>query len=208
MVEYMERFGFYSDPRARLPPMARWSPSGRRQLRKADLVNERLRRRSRRHRSRWRRGRASGDRPLQMAEVAATVAQRRRADVADLPPGGEGPRRKDHRGARPRRSSARVDRARRRPPQLTEMMTRTSRSEGTASGLSTALGVEFAGKTGTAEIDIEDVDQPALVHRLRSGRGPADRGRGNDRALHGLLRRRGCRPDRNPGDGQPARIEP
>ena len=42
--------------------------------------------------------------------------------------------------------------------QLTEMMTNVTQ-EGTASSLSVA-GVEFAGKTGTAEIDLEGTNQP------------------------------------------------
>jgi peptidoglycan glycosyltransferase len=45
--------------------------------------------------------------------------------------------------------------------QLTEMMTNVTR-EGTASGLSVA-GVEFAGKTGTAEIDLEGTNQPWFI---------------------------------------------
>ncbi len=45
--------------------------------------------------------------------------------------------------------------------ELTEMMTSVTR-EGTASGLSVA-GVEFAGKTGTAEIDLEGTNQPWFI---------------------------------------------
>jgi peptidoglycan glycosyltransferase len=45
--------------------------------------------------------------------------------------------------------------------QLTEMMTNVTR-EGTASALSVA-GVEFAGKTGTAEIDLEGTNQPWFI---------------------------------------------
>ena len=45
--------------------------------------------------------------------------------------------------------------------QLSEMMTNVTR-EGTAAGLSVA-GVEFAGKTGTAEIDLEGTNQPWFI---------------------------------------------
>jgi penicillin-binding protein A len=45
--------------------------------------------------------------------------------------------------------------------QLTEMMTNVTR-EGTASSLSVD-GVEFAGKTGTAEIDLEGTNQPWFI---------------------------------------------
>jgi penicillin-binding protein A len=45
--------------------------------------------------------------------------------------------------------------------QLTEMMTNVT-TEGTASGLSVG-GVEFAGKTGTAEIDLEGTNQPWFI---------------------------------------------
>lgn len=45
--------------------------------------------------------------------------------------------------------------------QLTEMMTNVTR-EGTASNLSVD-GVEFSGKTGTAEIDLEGTNQPWFI---------------------------------------------
>jgi peptidoglycan glycosyltransferase len=45
--------------------------------------------------------------------------------------------------------------------ELTEMMTNVTR-EGTASSLSVG-GVEFAGKTGTAEIDLEGTNQPWFI---------------------------------------------
>ena len=52
--------------------------------------------------------------------------------------------------------------------QLTEMMTNVT-EEGTASGL-TVDGVTFAGKTGTAEIDVEaSINQPWFI-----GFAPAD----------------------------------
>ena len=65
------------------------------------------------------------------------------------------------------------------------MMTHVT-EEGTAAGL-TVQGASFAGKTGTAEIDVEAGHQPALVHRLRPRRRPADRGRGDARDLHGCF---------------------
>ena len=45
--------------------------------------------------------------------------------------------------------------------QLTDMMTRVTQ-EGTATGL-TVDGVVFAGKTGTAEIDLEGLNQPWFI---------------------------------------------
>ena len=79
------------------------------------------------------------------------------------------------------------------------MMTHVT-EEGTAAGL-TVGGIAFAGKTGTAEIDVEDgINRPWFIG-FAPGRRPADRGRGDARALHGLLRRRGRRADRDPGDG-------
>ena len=87
--------------------------------------------------------------------------------------------------------------------QLAEMMTSVV-DEGTAAALAGDLGgTTFAGKTGTAEIDIEAGHQPALVHRLRAGRGSADRRRGDGRALHRLLRRRHRRADRHRRDERP-----
>jgi peptidoglycan glycosyltransferase len=50
---------------------------------------------------------------------------------------------------------------------LTEMMTNVT-EEGTAAGL-TVAGVSFAGKTGTAEIDLEGTNQPWFI-----GFAPAD----------------------------------
>ena len=88
-------------------------------------------------------------------------------------------------------------------PQLNEMMTNVTR-EGTAAALDVA-GVEFAGKTGTAELDVEaSLNQPWFIG-FAPARGPAGGGRGDDRALHRLLRRRGRRPDRDRPDGGGAR---
>ena len=70
--------------------------------------------------------------------------------------------------------------------ELTEMMTNVT-EEGTAAGLTVAGAASFAGKTGTAEVDVADgINQPWFI-ALRAGRRPADRGRGDDRALQGCF---------------------
>ena len=80
------------------------------------------------------------------------------------------------------------------------MMTHVT-EEGTAAGL-TVGGVAVRRQDRHRRDRRRGGHQPALVHRLRAGRRPADRGRGDARALPGLLRRRGRRPDRDPGDGE------
>ena len=104
--------------------------------------------------------------PLQMAMVASAVANggelmkptwRRRSSIPTA--------------ASPTRVEPERDRrvmSRRTASQLTEMMTNVVR-EGT--GTAAALqGIDVAGKTGTAEIDVATGHQPALVHRLRARR--------------------------------------
>ena len=195
MFEYMERFGFYADPELDYPDdadgaraasttrAATWSSPtstsaaidiGRAAIGRARLLAT----------------------PLQMAEVAATVANDGDADEADLPAAGEGPRRADDRGARPATSSPSVispgdgRRADRDDDQR--------HRGGNGGRADRRRRSSFAGKTGTAEIDVEAGHQPALVHRLRAGRRPADRGRGDARALH-----RAASAARSPGRSRP-----
>ena len=139
--------------------------------------------------------------PMQMAEVAATVAN-----------GGElmrptfVQRVTDPDGRVTDELDPKVDSTAISPEtaaQLTEMMTNVT-EEGTAAGL-TVDGVTLRGQ------DRDGGDrrpggrhQPAVVHRLRSGRRSPGRGGGDDRALRGLLRRGGGGAGRDPGDGEPA----
>ncbi len=74
-------------------------------------------------------------------------------------------------------------------------------NEGTASGLSTTLG-QLAGKTGTAEIDVEaSINRPWFI-----GFAPAEDPQIAVAAmieqLHRLLRRRGRGADRDAGHGR------
>ncbi len=83
--------------------------------------------------------------------------------------------------------------------QVADMMTNVA-EEGTASSLSVA-GSTLAGKTGTAEIDVETSLNQAQFIGFAPADDPADRGRRDRRALHRLLRRRHRRPDRDRRDG-------
>ena len=75
------------------------------------------------------------------------------------------------------------------------MMTNVTQ-EGTAAGLSVA-GVEFAGKTGTAEIDLEGTNQPWFI--MFAPTQDPQIAVAATVELPGLLRRRGGRADRHPG---------
>jgi peptidoglycan glycosyltransferase len=99
--------------------------------------------------------------PLQMAEVAATIANggelMRPTFVQQITdPDGRVTDRLD-----PEAQSTPVSPE--TASQLTEMMTNVTQ-EGTAADLSLASGVTFAGKTGTAEIDVEaGINQPWFI---------------------------------------------
>lgn len=163
MSEYMERFGFYSDPELDYPSdqIAASGPINA----DRDLVREGY------DVGRVAIGQGGEEGQLlatatQMAEVAATVAnggtlmkptfleQAVDPDGRTIEELGDGDEQSD---AISEETAA----------QLTEMMTNVTR-EGTASGL-TVAGVEFAGKTGTAEIDLEGTNQPWFI-----GFAPAD----------------------------------
>ena len=149
MIEYMERFGFGSDPELDYPP-DQMRASGV-QNADGDLVTEGF------DVGRVAIGQGGEEgqllaTPIQMALVAAAVANdgvlmeptflERATDpdgreIEELDPDEQSRVMSDETAA-----------------QLTELMTRVTQ-EGTASGL-TVDGVTFAGKTGTAEIDVEE----------------------------------------------------
>ncbi len=104
MVEYMERFGFYSRPSARLP-LRRAGAERADQLRRRARSGG-LRRRPRRDRPGRRRGPGPDD-PTPDGDGRVGGRQRRHADGADVHPGGDRPRRTHDRGARPGRVSRR-----------------------------------------------------------------------------------------------------
>jgi peptidoglycan glycosyltransferase len=157
MVEYMKRFGFYSDPPLGYPD-GQMAPSGPYNS-DGDLVNDGFDV----GRVAIGQGGAEGQdlaTPLQMAEVAATVAN---GGVLMKPTFVERVTDPDGRVTRELDPSE-EDRAisEETAAQLTEMMTNVTQ-EGTASGL-TVDGVTFAGKTGTAEIDLDaGINQPWFV---------------------------------------------
>lgn len=143
-LEYLDRFGFNADPELDYPPN-QMAPSGvydaGRLLSAGDLIDV---------------GRVSIGQerlltsPLQMAQVAATIANR---GVLMEPTFLQAARDPDGRAIEeldPQRQDRVISEE--AAAQVTEMMTNVTR-EGTASGLSVG-GVEFAGKTGTAEIDV------------------------------------------------------
>ena len=157
MVEYMERFGFYADPKLNYPP-EQMIASG---VYNADgnLVTEAFDV----GRVAIGQGGAEGQlrsTPMQMAQVAGAVANdgvlmeptflQEATDpdgrqIEELDPD-------EQTEVMSEETSA----------QVTEMMTSVA-NEGTAAGLSTTLG-QLAGKTGTAEIDVEaSINRPWFI---------------------------------------------
>jgi len=148
MVEYMRRFGFYSDPEVGLPgdemrASGPQSSSGKLVTQGFDPGRVAIGQ-----------GGAEGQdltTPLQMAEVAATVANdgvlMRPTFIQEITdPDGRTVEKLD-----PQEQSTVM--SEQTAAELTEMMTNVTQ-EGTATGL-TVGGTSFAGKTGTAEIDPE-----------------------------------------------------
>jgi penicillin-binding protein A len=157
MVEYMERFGFYSDPPLDYPDIEMIA-SGPRNA-KGDLVKTGF------DVGRVAIGQGGAEGELQatttqMAEVAATIAN-----------GGElmSPtflqEAKDPDGRTIEELDPDVDSrvvSEETAAQVNEMMVNVA-NDGTASGLSTTLG-QLAGKTGTAEIDVEaGINRPWFI---------------------------------------------
>jgi peptidoglycan glycosyltransferase len=157
MVEYMERFGFYSDPELDYPS-DQMAASGVYNS-DGDLVREGFDV----GRVAIGQGGAEGQvlaTATQMAEVAAAVGN---AGVLMKPTFLQEAKDPDGRTIEELGGGDEQDRviSEESAAQLSEMMTSVTR-EGTASGLSVA-GVEFAGKTGTAEIDLEGTNQPWFI---------------------------------------------
>jgi peptidoglycan glycosyltransferase len=158
MVRYMKRFGFYSDPEldypdAQMAPSGPYNSAGRLVSSGFDVGRVAIGQ-----------GGAEGqDRatPLQMAEVAATVANGGRLMRPTFVE-----RVTDPDGRVTGRLSPKVASTAISPgtaAELTRMMTNVT-EEGTASGLSVA-GTTFAGKTGTAEIGdpADGINQPWFI---------------------------------------------
>jgi penicillin-binding protein A len=156
MVEYMERFGLYSDPELDYPDD---------QMRASGVYSEDglVREAFDVGRVAIGQGGAEGQilaSALQMAQVAGAIGNRgvlmeptflqeaKDPDGRTIEELGDG----DEQSEVMSEESA---------AQLAEMMTNVTR-EGTASGLSVS-GTEFAGKTGTAEIDLEGTNQPWFI---------------------------------------------
>jgi len=157
MVEYMKRFGFYSDPELDLPgdEMRASGPqnsSGQLVTQGFDVGRVAIGQ-----------GGAEGQiltTPMQMAEVAATVANggvlMRPTFIQQVTdPDGRTVRKLDpHEQSTVMRGETATE--------LTDMMTKVT-EEGTAAGL-TVGGASFAGKTGTAEIDpAAGINQPWFI---------------------------------------------
>lgn len=155
MVEYMERFGFYADPELGLPP-DEMAPSG--VYSGGELVRDSF------DVGRVAIGQGGEEGQLlatatQMAEVAATVANGGTLMRPTFLQEAKDPDGRTISELDPQEQSEVIGEE--AAAQLVEMMTNVTR-EGTASGLSVA-GVEFAGKTGTAEIDLEGTNQPWFI---------------------------------------------
>jgi peptidoglycan glycosyltransferase len=160
MVEYMKRFGFYSDPPLDYPPI-QMAPSGPYNS-SGDLVTSGFDV----GRVAIGQGGAEGQdltTPMQMAEVAATVANGGRlmqpTFVQQVT---------DSDGRVTQKLTPHVQSTPISPQtasELTTMMTNVTQDpQGTAAGLTIAGGVPFAGKTGTAEIDVDaGINQPWFI---------------------------------------------
>jgi len=101
--------------------------------------------------------------PLQMAEVAATVANGGKLIQPTFVQQVTDPDGRVTQKLTPHVQSTAISPT--TASQLTEMMTHVTQDpEGTAAGLTVAGGVPFAGKTGTAEIDVDaGINQPWFI---------------------------------------------
>jgi peptidoglycan glycosyltransferase len=156
MVEYMKRFGFYADPELNYPDnqMKASGVYSNGELVESDFDVGRVAI-----------GQGGEEGQLlatatQMAEVAATVANE---GVLMKPTFLLEAKDPDGRSIEELDDGEEQDRvvSEETAQQLTEMMTNVT-EEGTASALSVD-GVSFAGKTGTAEIDLEGTNQPWFI---------------------------------------------
>ena len=156
MVTYMERFGFFSDPELDYPDI-QMRPSG---VYNADdeLVRESF------DVGRVAIGQGGAEGQLlasatQMAEVAATVANGGSLMRPTLLQSATDPDGRTIEELDPEEESQVI--SEQSAAELTEMMVNVT-EEGTAAGLSVG-GTSFAGKTGTAEIDLEGTNQPWFI---------------------------------------------
>lgn len=157
MVSYMERFGFYADPELDFPD---------RQMRASGPYN----RNDNLVRDGFDVGRVAigqgGEEgqivatALQMAQVAGVIANGGVLMEPTFLEGATGPDGRTIAELNPREQNRVVSEE--TAAQLTEMMTNVV-NDGTAQGLSVPGADEFAGKTGTAEIDLAGTNQPWFI---------------------------------------------
>jgi len=161
MVEYMKRFGFYSDPKLDYPdstmaPSGPYNSGGSLVTSDFDVGRVAIGQ-----------GGAEGQdlvTPLQMAEVAATVANGGKLMQPTFVQQVTDPDGRVTQNLTPHVQTAPI--SPQTASQLTDMMTHVTQDpEGTAAGLSVTGGVPFAGKTGTAEIGdpAEGINQPWFI---------------------------------------------
>ncbi|HSI81870.1 MAG TPA: penicillin-binding protein 2 [Solirubrobacterales bacterium] len=163
MVEYMERFGFYDDPRLDYPAQ---------QMRASGVYNvdgDLVRGRFDVGRVAIGQGGEEGQilaSALQMAQVAGTIANRGVLMEPTLLQEAIDPDGRRIEELDPSEQGRVISEE--AADQLAEMMTNVTR-EGTAAGLSVPGAAEFSGKTGTSEINLEGLNQPWFI-----GFAPAD----------------------------------
>jgi peptidoglycan glycosyltransferase len=159
MVQYMKRFGFYSDPELDYPdvqmaPSGAYNSDGHLVTSDFDVGRVAIGQ-----------GGAEGQdltTPLQMAEVAATVANGGKLMRPTFVQQVTDPDGRVTEKLTPHVQSTAI--SSQTAAQLTDMMEKVT-SEGTATNLSVAGGVPFAGKTGTAEIGdpADGINQPWFI---------------------------------------------
>ncbi|HEX2127947.1 MAG TPA: penicillin-binding protein 2 [Solirubrobacterales bacterium] len=155
MVEYMERFGFYEDPKLGFPDdeVIASGVVSENELVKDDFDVGRVA---------IGQGGAEGQllaTPMQMAQVAATIANDGTLMEPTFLQEAQDPDGRTIEELDPEEQSEVISEE--AANQLADMMQNVT-EEGTASSLSVA-GVSFAGKTGTAEIDLEGTNQPWFI---------------------------------------------
>jgi peptidoglycan glycosyltransferase len=167
LVDYMKRFGFYRDPELDYPdnqmaPSGAYNSDGNLVTSNFDVGRVAIGQ-----------GGAEGQdlaTPLQMAEVAATVANGGKLVQPTFVQQVTDPDGRVTQQLTPHVQSTAISPE--TASELTEMMTHVTQ-EGTAAGLTVSGGVPFAGKTGTAEIDVQaGINQPWFIAFA-----PADRPR-------------------------------